>query len=112
MNDFLTQYAHFMHERMNEEMENAVINFLKDKGFEIGEDVVASVMAIQEELSKSNRTLRCEYFMKFNDDGCSFTGLSIPFIDALDRQMTRAEVYEVLRLQEKGYSYKGEKVWL
>lgn len=111
-NDFLTEYASFIQKRIDEEMEKAVINFLKNNGFELGEDIYASVMEIQAELSKSNRTLRCEYFMKFNDDGCSFTGLSIPFIDALDRQMTRAEVYEVLRLQEKGYSYKGEKVWL
>lgn len=112
MNDFLTQYTHFMHERMNEEMENAIVDFLEGLGIEVGEDRVASVTAIQEELSKSNRTLRCEYFMKFNDDGCSFTGLCIPFIDFIDYPMTRAELYELHRLQEKGYSYKGEKVWL
>lgn len=111
--DFLTEFiADSIQERMEVEMEKAVINFLKNNGFEIGEDIYASVMEIQAELSKSNRTLRCEYFMKFNDDGCSFTGLCIPFIDALDRQMTRAELYTLCRLQEKGYSYKGEKVWL
>ena len=111
--DFLTEFiADSMQERMEVEMEKAVINFLKDNGFEIGEDVVASVMAIQEELIEGGRQLRCEYFMKFNDDGCSFTGLCIPFIDALDHPMTRAELYTLCRLQEKGYSYKGEKVWL
>lgn len=111
MNDFLTEYTRSMQERMNAEMENAIVNFLRNNGYEIGEDVVASVTAIQEELRKHNRTLRCEYFMKFNGD-YSFTGICVPFIDALDRQMTRAEVYEVLRLQEKGYSYRGERVWL
>ena len=116
MNDFLTEYVQSMHKRMSEEMENAIINFLQDKGYTIGEDKVASIIAIQEELSKSNRTLKCEWFMKFDDavdgDRYSFTGLCVPYIDALDTPMTRAELYEVLRLQEKGYSYRGEHVWL
>ena len=112
MNDFLTEYVQSMHERMNEEMENAIVNFLENNGYKVGADRVASIIEIQEELRKSNRTLRCEYFMKFNPDAYSFTGMCVPFIDALDYPMTRAEVYEVLRLQEKGYSYRGEHVWL
>lgn len=110
--DFLVELTNTMVNRMSAEMEKVIINFLKDNGFEIGEDVVGSIMAIQEELIESNRQLRCEYFMKFNDDGYSFTGLCIPFIDALDKPITRAEVYTLCRLQEQGYSYKGEKVWL
>lgn len=111
-NDFLTEYTHSMIERMNAEMEECMVNYLTKAGFDVNYPISASDLKfIQEELYKQNRQLRCEYFMKFNDD-YSFTGLCIPFFDTLDNPMTRAEVYELYRLQEKGYSYRGEKVWL
>ena len=104
--------AKVIKERIKAEMRKAVVDFLKEEGFEIGDDVIGSVIAIQEELNRGNRTIKCEYFIKLNDDLCGFSGLCIPYIDALDKPMTRAELYSIYRLQEQGYSYKWEKVWL
>lgn len=118
MSDLLTEYTRRIQEQIAE-IEECMVNFLTKAGFDVSNPISApDLKFIQEELYKQGRQLRCEYFIKFNSDHAvdasrySFTGLCVPFIDAIDTPMTRAEVYEVLRLQEKGYSYKGENVWL
>lgn len=99
--DFLSTYVRAMTEKMNEEMEKAITNYLIQNGYMKEDEDVIEVAA---RLKREGLCVRCEQFVKFNPDTYTATSIFIPFVEPMGGiAMSRLEIYKILRLSEQGY---------
>lgn len=100
--DLLQEYIHKSVKQMNEDIEKAVVEFLKKEGYELNEVSTQAVAALQEQLAAEGKRLKVEIFTKMSGN-LTATMVVIPYFEPLDVAIQRAEIYKMFRLASQGY---------
>ena len=101
--DTLEKYIHEVSVQMREEVEQTIINFLRNEGYEISNyPDTQEVAALMKTFEAQGKRLRVEVFTKWSGK-LSYTTAILPFFQPLDQEISRVEIYRMLSLAEQGY---------
>lgn len=101
--DVIQQYVHDYNEQLNRDIEKTVIDYLETHGYTVYEPLVNCVKDIQQILKAEGKMLRVETFAAFDYECGVSRMICIPFVDYLDRPISRYEIFHMCRLEDKGY---------
>ena len=102
--DIIQNYVHEVAVHMQEEIEQTIINFLRNEGYEISNyPSPQEIRELMETFEREGKRLRVEVFTKFSGK-LSYTTAILPFFESLDgKEISRVEIYKMLNLAEQGY---------
>lgn len=101
--DIVQKYVHEVSVQMQNELEQTIINFLRNEGYEISDyPDTQEVAALMKAFEAQGKRLRVEVFTKFSGK-LSYTTAILPFFEPIDQEISRVEIYRMLNLAEQGY---------
>ena len=101
--DIVQKYVHEVAVQMQQEVEQTIINFLRNEGYEVDDHPSPQeVRELMKAIEANGKRLRVEAFTKFSGK-LSYTTAILPFFEPLDQEISRVEIYRMLNLAEQGY---------